>query len=147
MWERYNEEFELNAKIVAMSQLSDRSELDLHDYEARETTMRRAGREQSRRATPAQKWIDERLPELFRLTEDAALHAQIPPVEAALRADGLPLSVKRELAGLYKRKLAGLELWQEAAKIYTQHDLKNRPAVENEVVDDWPQIVCSLALI
>ena len=113
---------------------------------ARETRMRRAQRDQTRRASPAQKWISERLLELFRLTEDAALHTQIPPVEAALRADGLPISVKRDLAALYKRKLAGIELWQEAAKIYTLHDLKNRTPAEKEVVDDWPQIVCSLAL-
>lgn len=114
---------------------------------ARETRMRRAQREQSQRATPAQKWIGERLLELFRLTEDANLRAQIPPVEAALRADGLSLSVKRELNAVHKRKLAGMELWQEVAKIYTMHDLKNRPAIENLSDDDWPQIVCSMALV
>jgi superfamily II DNA or RNA helicase len=114
---------------------------------ARETKMRRAQREQTRRATPAQKWISERLLELFRQSEDEALKTQIGPVEAALRADGLPRSVQRELAQLHKRKLAGEELWQEAAKVYTFHDLKNRAVSQAEAPDEWPQIVCSLALM
>jgi len=114
---------------------------------ARETKMRRAQREQSRRATVAQRWVSERLLEYYRLTEDASLQAQLQAVEAALRADGLPLSVKRELAQLHKRKLAGAALWQEAAKIYTYHDLKNRAPAQRAGADEWPEIVCSLALI
>src|SRR5690606_24230228 len=77
----------------------------------REMKLRRAQREQSRRATPAQKWVSERLLEFYRLTEDASLQSQIQMVEAALRSDGLPQSVKRELMGLQKRKLAGEALW------------------------------------
>ena len=84
--------------------------------------------------------------ELFRQSEDEALKSQIAPVEAALRADGLPRSVEREVAGLYKRKLAGEELWREVIKIYTFHGLKDRPVTRVEGGDDWPQIVCSLAL-
>jgi hypothetical protein len=114
---------------------------------AREMKMRRAQREQSRRATPAQKWVSERLLEFYRLNDDAHLQAQIQAVEAALRADGLPLSVKRELAQIHKRKIAGDALWQEAAKIYTYHDLKNRASSQREAPEDWPQIVCSLALM
>lgn len=113
---------------------------------ARETRLRRAQRERARAATTAQKWIGDRLLELFRQSEDEALKSQIAPVEAALRADGLPRSVEREVAGLYKRKLAGEELWREAIKIYTFHGLKDRPVARVEGGDDWPQIVCSLAL-
>lgn len=113
---------------------------------ARETKLRRAQREQARAATTAQKWVGDRLLELFRQSEDEALKSQIAPVEAALRADGPPRSVERKVAGLYKRKLAGEELWREAVKIYTFHGLKDRPVARVEGGDEWPQIVCSLAL-
>ena len=116
----------------------------LRDFE-REVKMRRAAREQRQRATPAQKWVSERLQELFRQSESVELREQLPVVEKALRADGLPGAVQRELRTLHKRKLAGMDLWNEAARVYTLHDLKNRrerAPLENED----PRIVCSLAL-
>ena len=114
---------------------------------ARETKLRRAQRDQMRRATPAQKWVSERLLELYRLQENGAKQSQIQTVESALRADGLPLAVKRELARLHKQQMAGAALWQKAAEIYLQHDLKNRVFAPQKHEDEWPQIVCSLALI
>jgi hypothetical protein len=114
---------------------------------AREVKMRQAQRESNRRATTAQKWVSEHLLQFYRLTEDPNLKTQIQTVEAALRADGLPLSVKRELTRLHKNKIAGEDLWHETVKIYTYHDLKNRPQAETETPDEWPQIVCSMALM
>jgi superfamily II DNA or RNA helicase len=114
---------------------------------AREMKLRQAQREQSRRATPAQKWASERLLEYYRVTEDRSLRQQIQTVEAALRADGLGQAARRELNTLHKKKLAGEALWQEAARIYTQHDLKNRAVATDEETEEWPQLVCSLALL
>src|SRR5690606_17254107 len=36
MWERYNEEYELNARVVSMSLLSENSAFDLTEYENRD---------------------------------------------------------------------------------------------------------------
>lgn len=121
--------------------------MKVRDEFAREIKLRTAQREQSRRATPAQKWVCERLLEFYRLNEKVLLQSQIQTVEAALRSEGLPQSVKRELNALQKRKLAGEALWNEAAKIYSRHDLKNRMTIEPLAQDDWPQTVCSMALL
>ena len=117
----------------------------LRDFE-REVKMRRAARQNTRRASGAQKWVSERLQELFRLSPDnVALREQLPIIEKALRADGLPGAARRELNRLHKRKVAGLELWQAAVGLYYSHDLKHRPTAA-PVEDEWPKIVCSLAL-
>jgi len=121
--------------------------MKVRDEFARETAQRQAARAASRRASAAQKWVGERLLEWYRLCDDDTKRSQIQTVEASLRADGLPISVRRELNVLHKNKLAGEELWKQAATIYMMHDLKNRAPLEISTEEEWPQIVCSLALV
>ena len=57
-------------------------------------------------------------------------------------------SQKLFLAALEKGTIvAGEKPWREAAPIYTRFDLKNRVQTETTVAEEWPQIVCSIALI
>jgi HKD family nuclease len=157
MWERYNEVYQLNARVPVSCERAEPAlpvpagynpaVMRVKERFEREVRERRAERENRRSRNRGQRYVRRELQVLFAGTEDAALRERINALE---RPFGGPLvsAVERRLNGLQRGGVKGEELLRELEGIYFRYrmyETASRPSTHREE-DDTPRIVCSEAL-